>query len=108
MACFCSPLGQVAGPIRSDDGYHLVLVSERSGLEMHDAGMSRVVPEPLPSGEGVRSVLAPPDPAEVSEALDPTNVLMLVGSTVAVVIGGELIAQLASTVDLETLANSID
>ena len=107
-ACFTAPLGQVAGPIRSDEGYHVVLVQERIGLEMHDAGMSRVVAEPLPSGDGVRSVLAPPDPNEISEALDPTNLLMLAGSTVVVVLGGELIAQVASSVDIEALANSMD
>jgi len=106
-ACFTAPLGQVSGPIRSDEGYHLVLVQERIGLEMHDAGMSRVVAEPRTSGDGVRSVLAPPDPNELSEALDPANVLTLVGSTAAIVLGGELIAQLASSVDVEAIANSV-
>ena len=28
-ACFTAPLGEVAGPLRSSEGYHLVLVEER-------------------------------------------------------------------------------
>ena len=43
-ACFCGPLGRVAGPVRSREGFHLVLVEERLGLEYYDDGMSRVLP----------------------------------------------------------------
>ena len=49
-ACFTAPLGEVAGPLRSSEGYHLVLVEERLGLAMHDGGNTRVVAEPA-SGE---------------------------------------------------------
>ena len=31
-ACFCAPLGEVSGPLRTAQGWHLVLVEERFGL----------------------------------------------------------------------------
>ena len=107
-ASFCSPIGQVDGPIRTAEGYHLVLVEERLGLEMHDDGMARVVPQPTEGGGGVRSVVAPPDPDEMSELLDPSAILNLVLSGLAVTVGGEFIANIASSVDIEQIANNMN
>ena len=42
MLSSTAPLGEVAGPVRSVEGFHLVLVEERIGLIMHDGGMSRL------------------------------------------------------------------
>ena len=105
-ASFCSPIGQIDGPIRTGLGYHLVLVEERLGLEMHDSGMARVVPQP--SEAGVRSVLAPPDPDEASDLLDPSAIANLVLSALAVTVGGQIIANVASSFDLEQIANSMN
>ena len=108
-ACFCSPIGQVDGPIRTGEGYHLVLVEERLGLERYDEGMTRVVARPNEAGDGgVRSVLAPPDPDEVNELLDPGAILNLILSGLAVTVGGQVIANVASSIDLEKIANSVN
>lgn len=105
-ACFCSPIGLVDGPIRTDVGYHLVLVEERLGLPMHDKGMARVVAEPRDAG-GVRSVLAPADPDEPSELIDAATVFNLLLFLLVTFIGGQIIAQLASSIDIEAIANSV-
>ena len=107
-ACFCSPLGRVSGPIESSLGYHLVLVEERLGLEMHDEGFSRVVPKPRTSGEGVESVLATADPEEPSDLVSPDVLLNVLGFTVATYVGGQVIAWAASSFDMEALANSVN
>ena len=104
-ACFCAPLGRVAGPILSAEGYHLVLVEERLGLEAYDDGMARVVPER--SGDGVRSVLAPQDPDEASELLDPGSVTMLVASIMFAYAGGQGLSGWASSIDLAAIAESV-
>ena len=107
-ACFCAPLGRLHGPIETSDGYHLVLVEERIGLEKYDSGMNRVVPQPLADGApGVKSVLAPLDPEETPEALEPGVLLNVLGFFVVTWIGGQLIAGLASSFDIEAVANSV-
>lgn len=105
-ACFCSPIGEVTGPLRSGSGYHLVLVEERIGLAMHDAGMTRVVAEPLPSG-GVRAVLAPPDGSERDDLLDPEALLNLGAAAVLTAAGGKLLAGIASSIDVDQIASSM-
>jgi hypothetical protein len=107
-ACFCSPIGQVAGPFRTGEGYHLVLVEERLGLQRQDNGMTRVVAKPRETGGGMRSVLAPPDPDEASELLAPSALLSLMLFVIATIAGGQLIAELASSVDIEQIANSME
>ena len=79
---------------------------ERLGLEMHDRGMARVVPEPLESG-GVKSVLAPPDDEEASELVSPDALLNLVGFLLVSYVGGQLLSALASSIDVEQMANSV-
>ena len=107
-ACFCALLGRLHGPIETSDGYHLVLVEERIGLEKYDSGMNRVVPQPLADGApGVKSVLAPLDPEEAPEALEPGVLLNVLGFFVVTWIGGQLIAGLASSFDIEAVANSV-
>mmetsp|Transcript_30475 Transcript_30475/g.100864 ORF Transcript_30475/g.100864 Transcript_30475/m.100864 type:complete len:233 (-) Transcript_30475:148-846(-) len=103
-ACFCSPLGRVTGPLQTSQGVHLLLVEERIGLQMHDAGMSRVVAQPRQEG-GVRSVLAPPDPDEAGDG--PELLLSLLGLAVVSVAGGQLIGAMASAVDLGAMASAV-
>ena len=105
-ACFCSPLGQIAGPIQTDVGWHLVLVEERIGLERYDSGMNRIVPQPLEAG-GVKSVLAPSDPEEANELLSRSALASLAIFLVSTTVGSNVIAQLASSVDVEQIANSV-
>ena len=107
-ACFCSPLGKVCGPILSGEGWHLVLVEERLGLEMHDSGMSRVIPQPRGDGEGVASVLAGPDPEEVPEILDSASVISLIVGLGATIVGGELLSRWASSIDVGAIAESMN
>ena len=107
-ACFCSPLGRVTGPLETSEGWHLVLVEERIGLEMHDQGMSRVVPEVREDGVGVRSVLRPPDPAEASELFEPGVLLNVAGFVVVTSVGGQLLSSWASSIDLQQLAERLD
>lgn len=102
-ACFTAPLGEVAGPLRSSEGYHLVLVEERLGLAMHDGGNTRVVAEPAAgeAGErgGVRSVLKPADPADDgNELLSPVSVVTLVVSLLVVGVLGDAITTVASSI----------
>ena len=100
-ACFCAPLGQVAGPLKSSYGYHLVLVEERIGLTMHDSGMTRVVAEPRPDGNGVKSVLRPPDPNDDgNELLAPVNLVTLVASVAIIGVLGDITTSLATAVDV--------
>ena len=105
-ACFCSPLGRVTGPLETSLGWHLVLVEERIGLEMHDSGMSRVVRAPLPSG-GVDSVLAPPDADAPADGLEPDVLLNVVAFVALSYVGGQLVAAWASSLDLERLASTV-
>ena len=108
-ACFCSPLGQIVGPLESDVGWHLILVEERIGLEMHDSGMTRVVRQPRPTGEdGVASVLAPADPDEQSELLDGASVASFVAFIACSIIGGQLISTWASSIDVGAIADSMN
>ena len=94
-ACFTCPLGRVAGPIESEFGWHLILVCERTGCRF-DEGMTRCVAEPLPDGEGVRSVVCPSEsptnmPKEFSETAP--GIVLLWG---AVAISGGLLAEVAA------------
>ena len=98
-ACFTAPLGEVAGPVRSAEGFHLVLVEERLGLIMHDGGMSRLVAEPREDGAGVRSVLRPPDPDDDGrEFLSPVSLITLVASLAVVAVLSDVITTVASSV----------
>jgi len=105
-ACFCSPLGRVTGPLETSLGWHLVLVEERIGLEMHDSGMSRVVRAPLPSG-GVDSVLAPPDDDEPNELVAPDVLLNVAGFFALSYVGGQAIGSWATSIDLEKVASAV-
>lgn len=42
-ACFEVPLGQIAGPIESNYGYHLILVTERTNCPKLDGKYTRIV-----------------------------------------------------------------
>jgi len=42
-ACFEVSLGEIAGPIESDCGYHLLLVTERTNCPQLDGGYTRIV-----------------------------------------------------------------
>ena len=102
-ACFCSPLGQVVGPLQTQIGWHLVLVEERIGLEMFDSGMVRVIPQPRADGSGVDSVLAPADPAE-EQSDQFESILSLLGFVAATWIGSELLSNWAASIDLGEMA----
>ena len=43
QACFEVPLGEVSGPIESDYGYHLLLVTERTNCPKLDGPYNKVV-----------------------------------------------------------------
>lgn len=43
QACFEAPLGEIAGPIESEYGYHLLLVTERTNCPKLDGKYSRIV-----------------------------------------------------------------
>ena len=76
------------------------------GLKIHDGGMSRVVAEPLENGK-FRSVLAPPDPTDVPELVEPEVLLNVLGFIVATYVGGQLLSAWASSLDLEKMAASV-
>lgn len=42
-ACFEAPLGEIAGPIESEYGYHLLLVTERTNCPKLDGGYNKIV-----------------------------------------------------------------
>ena len=106
-ACFCSPLGRITGPIQSNVGWHLVLVEERIGLEMYDNGMTRVVPKPRETGDGVDSVLAAPDPDDQSELLDAGAIANLVGFILLTNIGSQVLSNWAASINLEEIAAKV-
>ena len=97
----------MTGPLETSLGWHLVLVEERIGLEMHDSGMSRVVRAPLPSG-GVDSVLAPPDDDEPNELVAPDVLLNVAGFFALSYAGGQAIGSWATSIDLEKLRAPLD
>ena len=68
--------------------------------------MSRVVAEPLENGK-FRSVLAPPDPTDVPELVEPEVLLNVLGFIVATYVGGQLLSAWASSLDLEKMAASV-
>jgi len=84
-ACFELPLGEVCGPIRSGHGWHLVLVTERTGLgnERKDDGKTRITR----GGEDDRDTVFL-GPAEIIE----TNVGLVMGMSFAGWISTEVIA----------------
>mmetsp|Transcript_31277 Transcript_31277/g.67225 ORF Transcript_31277/g.67225 Transcript_31277/m.67225 type:complete len:222 (-) Transcript_31277:125-790(-) len=104
-AAFCTPLGQVAGPLESTEGYHLVLVEERLGMDRFDAGYTRVVPTQQNDNDDAKRgwTLASPDPDEASELLDTEAMLRAVGLLFVTYVGGQLIAVWASSLDVEQL-----
>jgi hypothetical protein len=54
-ACFTYKLGEVMGPLESSNGYHIVLVCERTGCAKLDGGNTRVTC----GSDGYTTVLKP-------------------------------------------------
>lgn len=92
-ACFRVPLGDVYGPIESDFGYHLVLVSERTNCPKLDGRSTRVIRGP----DGRTAVLAPPEGGyrTVSEEVSDVAVQQVMFWLGAFVAGG-VIAEVAA------------
>ena len=109
-ACFCAPLGRVSGPLQSAEGWHLVLVEERIGLERQDSGLTRVIAQPRADGEpgAVDSVVVPPDPEEVNELLDTTALLNLGILLVVTTVGGQILSDWAASIDIQAIAEAMD
>lgn len=91
-ACFTVPLGDVAGPIESDYGYHLILVSERTNCPKLDGkDQSRLI-----RGDDGRASLTGPRPVDNNEVMN-FLVEQFILST-AVSLGGLIIYELAAKI----------
>eukprot|EP00568_Trieres_chinensis_P012087 CAMPEP_0183297452 /NCGR_PEP_ID=MMETSP0160_2-20130417/4749_1 /TAXON_ID=2839 ORGANISM="Odontella Sinensis, Strain Grunow 1884" /NCGR_SAMPLE_ID=MMETSP0160_2 /ASSEMBLY_ACC=CAM_ASM_000250 /LENGTH=231 /DNA_ID=CAMNT_0025459281 /DNA_START=93 /DNA_END=788 /DNA_ORIENTATION=+ len=91
-ACFEVPLGEVSGPIETEFGYHLLLVTERTGCPKLDGPFTKVVP----GEDGKTTLVAPAKTKTVQEevgefALD--QIVFWIGTALAGGILAEIVAQ---------------
>lgn len=93
-ACFEVPLGQIAGPIESDYGYHLLLVTERTNCPKLDGGYTRIIR----GGEnGKLAVLAAPGAGDKTVQEETTELaLNQVAFWILTSLAGGLLAEVAA------------
>ena len=93
-ACFEVPLGEVCGPIESDYGYHLLLVTERTNCPKLDGGYTRI----LRGGKNgkIAILTGPPTGSKTikEEAFD--IILGQVGYWILVSFAGGILAEIAA------------
>ena len=91
-ACFEVPLGEIAGPIETDYGYHLVLVTERTNCPKLDGDYNKITR----GGESGAKTVFLGDASE--EGSDPIVMLALqqVGFWIAVSFAGGILAEVAA------------
>ena len=106
--CFTAPLGQIVGPIESEQGWHLVLVQERLNCRLDD-GKTCVVAEPIvedkeASGDSAprfRSVVVAQAPNGASPLALPSMTPAVVSAVAlcgTVLVFGQVLAEVASWV----------
>ena len=113
-AAFEAPIGTVYGPFESQYGYHLCLVEERLGYRRKDGELTCVVAEYDEETGLIRSVLARNEddderielPDGVRLLLQPSDLLKLASVSLAVLIGGDILAQVVGQLAPEVEAGS--
>lgn len=91
-ACFEVPLGEIAGPIESEYGYHLVLVTERTNCPKLDGGYNKII---RGGGDGTKTVFVGDQSKEGSDPIIKLAVQQ-VGFWVAVSFAGGIFAEVAA------------
>jgi parvulin-like peptidyl-prolyl isomerase len=91
-ACFEVPLGEISGPIESDYGYHLLLVTERTNCPKLDGDYNKIE---RGGEDGTRTVFVGD---QNKEGVDPILKLALqqVGFWIAVSFAGGIVAEVAA------------
>mmetsp|Transcript_2753 Transcript_2753/g.4021 ORF Transcript_2753/g.4021 Transcript_2753/m.4021 type:complete len:265 (-) Transcript_2753:92-886(-) len=90
-ACFKAPLGEIAGPIESEYGYHLLLVTERTNCPKLDGKYNKIIPDV----DGVSTKFVRGDSQEGSEEIQ-TVALQQVGFWMGVSLAGGVLAEVAA------------
>eukprot|EP00984_Skeletonema_dohrnii_P011183 scaffold4439_cov134-Skeletonema_dohrnii-CCMP3373.AAC.5 len=90
-ACFKAPLGEIAGPIESEYGYHLLLVTERTNCSKLDGKYNKIIRD----ADGVSTKFVRGDSQEGSEEIQ-TVALQQVGFWMGVSLAGGVLAEVAA------------
>ena len=89
-ACFEVPLGEIAGPIETEYGYHLLLVTERTNCPKLDGKYSRIIR----GADGTSTAFVERDPSDKDDFAKLA--LKQVGFWIAVTLAGGLVAEIAA------------
>ena len=89
QACFKAPLGEIAGPIESDYGYHLLLVTERTNCPKLDGKYNKIIRD----DDGVSTKFV--STQEGSEQIK-TVALQQIGFWMGVSLAGGVVAEVAA------------
>ena len=94
-ACYEVPLGEVSGPIESDFGYHLLLVTERTNCPKLDGGYTEIRRS---EKDGVSTVFAKGGARESDFSVQDASTVLLqqVGFWMGVSLAGGIVAELAA------------
>lgn len=91
--CFEVPLGSLQGPIESEFGVHLLLVTERTNCPKLDGRETRLVPSP---GSGYGQLVPSSLNSKEESQVTPSFLLGQAGFWVFVLLAGGLVAELAA------------
>ncbi|KAL7525531.1 hypothetical protein ACHAWF_001403 [Thalassiosira exigua] len=90
-ACFQVPLGEICGPVESEYGYHLLLVTERTNCRKLDGPYTKI----SRGADGVSKVLAGNSAQEGREQMTQVA-LQQVGFWIGVSLAGGVVAEIAA------------
>ena len=91
-ACFELPLGLLEGPLKSEYGYHLVLVTERTNCPKLDGLNTKLMQT---SSKDVFGTLVPSDTKDVDQIQPAEIIVNQLGFWFLVLIAGGLVSELA-------------
>ena len=89
-ACFKAPLGEIAGPIESDYGYHLLLVTERTNCPKLDGKYNKIIRD----DDGVSTKFVCTE--EGSDQMIKTVAMQQIGFWIGVSFAGGVMAEVAA------------
>jgi len=92
-ACFEVPLGEISGPIESEYGYHLLLVTERTNCPKLDGGYNKITKGGV---DGTDTVFIGDQSKEGSDSIIRLA-LQQIGFWIGVSVAGGIVAELAAT-----------
>ena len=90
-ACFEAPLGEVSGPIESEYGYHLLLVTERTNCPKLDGEYNKIIRD----GDGISTKFVRSDGKDGGEQIK-TVAMQQVGFWIGVSLAGGVLAEISA------------